>query len=488
MASTGGALFQFNTPTATQIYDHFQQASAQKAMQQERLNALRQERQDNLVKYAGEALNNKNFATGTEADPLINTKLNELKQKYFGMIMKNPSMGDAELNYLIAQDTQGIGQYSQQLQALRKNIETSSEGLKNYKGLNAGQVQALAINDAIYKTDEKGNKVLKDPGEIDPNQDYITGVFDRHPDKLHVDDAVWDDARNKANYQVVSDKYMRINPNKSSSMDQYEAKYNPAYHTIKFDKDHVPVVDVKTDQDGGLNAETYQQVMGDMGKRLQINQQTNDQIKKLQAAKLLPPGIENDPEQYDYIRRHVAANMVRNLVTSEIKTSDQDKAAPAPVIKVHISAEDKKYEPVDLEQIPTEPDGSRDVTNAIGGHVSLGVHASGKLIPASKVVLNPDGTFTFSGPQLDGKGQTQYDKDNGTLMYEPVTLTAAEVQKLANVNKGSKQIKNLIEIAKQQKAASNDPTSILNSVQGAASKEKATAKKGFFGGLKTLFK
>lgn len=136
--------------------------------QQDELN-----RQDELSKVVDASFNDKNYATGGPHDGLIRAKTAENRKKYLRMIRENPGIRLADLQYQVQNDMANLAGMSENVKAARKQIEDGSLMFKDQPGIDVNAIKKLALDRMIYKTDEKGNKILKEPDEIDPTFDYV---------------------------------------------------------------------------------------------------------------------------------------------------------------------------------------------------------------------------------------------------------------------------------------------------------------------------
>jgi hypothetical protein len=170
------------------------------------------DRQDALVGYLGKEFDEKNFATGTPTDRVINDSLRQMKQNYTGMIMKNPNIRMSEMGYMIQNDVEKLNRYSVNAKTVRAGIEEATKGLEADKSVDARAVKLGALNKAFFDLDpESGQYKLKDPDQIDLNRDYTGEFMQERPDlwvrgNMGIEDWVNNQKAEAAGEETTTDK------------------------------------------------------------------------------------------------------------------------------------------------------------------------------------------------------------------------------------------------------------------------------------------
>jgi hypothetical protein len=155
----------------------------QRRAKEEQRKREEQERQDSLTMYLGKEFDEKNFATGTPSDRVINDSLRQMKQNYMGLIMKNPNMRLSELGYLIQGDVEKLNTYSVNAKTVRGMIDEATKGLDADKSVDAKAIRMGALNKAFFDIDPETNQMrLKEPDKIEMNRDYVNEFMQERPD------------------------------------------------------------------------------------------------------------------------------------------------------------------------------------------------------------------------------------------------------------------------------------------------------------------
>lgn len=153
-----------------------------KRYEQARQNEER-DRQDMLVQYLGKEFDEKNFATGTAADRIINESLRGLKEKFTGMVLKNPNARLADLSILIQKDVDQLNRYSVNAKSVRAMIDESTKGLEADKSIDINAIRSGAINKAFFKLNPATNTYeVRNPDEMDLSKDYVSEFMNERPD------------------------------------------------------------------------------------------------------------------------------------------------------------------------------------------------------------------------------------------------------------------------------------------------------------------
>jgi hypothetical protein len=137
-----------------------------------------------LQKYYGKEFDPNNFDTGTDLNKSINDALISGK-KNLAEIINNPNSSDEDIDNAAQQALTPAMKLYQTGMAVKRNIDTSMEGLKGDKTLAPylGSLKKQAYINALYTKD--GDKVrLKNDSELsqlNPDQDYAGDILKNNP-------------------------------------------------------------------------------------------------------------------------------------------------------------------------------------------------------------------------------------------------------------------------------------------------------------------
>jgi hypothetical protein len=265
------------------------------------------DRQDALVGYLGKEFDEKNFATGTPTDRVINDSLRQMKQNYTGMIMKNPNIRMSEMGYMIQNDVEKLNRYSVNAKTVRAGIEDATKGLEADKSVDAKAVKLGALNKAFFDLDpESGQYKLKDPDQIDLNRDYTGEFMQERPDlwvrgNMGIEDWVNNQKAEAAGEETTTDK------DGIKNTSSWSANLRPYQQPLKDESGKVVGIGVKANAvefpDG-----TRMQVLdkGMYESLINANRGTKGYLDKMIKKNPVFKDVDLNSEEGDLLRRRFA--------------------------------------------------------------------------------------------------------------------------------------------------------------------------------------
>lgn len=153
---------------------------------QQALQRRQQQDNDDMVQYMTRELDFSKFATGTEADPVVNESLNGIYTELSNRIKSNKGESMASIYADLGQKINKLKGYTTGVKTLRDGINANTEAItKNAKDVDGNVLRRRALSKALFKIDPTtGQPVLKDPEEIDLQQDYVGGVVKDNGDEV----------------------------------------------------------------------------------------------------------------------------------------------------------------------------------------------------------------------------------------------------------------------------------------------------------------
>lgn len=236
-------VFNIDTSGIDQIADAVRRRQIHEQQQKDKLRL----KQQAYTQYVGDVFDNKNFATGTVYDPIIQKQIDESKSKYLGLLQKNPNADLADIAFQMQQDAGRIGGMSSKVKAARAKI-TEQFADMDPKQWNKSEAINLALHDALYADDGTGKKVLKaDPDEINLDIDYRRHVQDNYFDVVSnvSDGEVMKGFLSEYKYDAVSGIYDRTNQ-KERVREKYSGNMYNGLQDVYDDGKSQPVLKTKT--------------------------------------------------------------------------------------------------------------------------------------------------------------------------------------------------------------------------------------------------
>lgn len=115
---------------------------------------------------------------------VVSRSLSDLTNQTAQYLKANPSASAADLKMFLNKNISGLAQQSAKIKAVKDNVEKTISGLGKDSIYDVPRLRALAIDRGLYKTNELGQKVLKNPDEIDEAEDFISVLTKEVPDQV----------------------------------------------------------------------------------------------------------------------------------------------------------------------------------------------------------------------------------------------------------------------------------------------------------------
>lgn len=319
---------------------YIQQQTERRRMLKEQQQQQELKRKGLLSAYVGQQFEDKDYASGTAYDPIIRDRLAGIRGKYFEMIKNNEGLTDADIGLLMQKDLVDMGNLSGKLKMVKGNIDAAAEKYKGVRGIDNNALRMTALNDALFKVDDKGQKVLKGVDEINPDIDYGTYALDHHYDKIFNlgDDDVIGEFTKGLPLQKFGDNYDVMGAKGDRVKKKYTAETYPVFQDINQDPKTGEVkVITKAEQiklpNGTVDVapmDLYNGFMNDPVKRMFLN-------KKLDTSF---PGIDKLSPEADLYRRKILYETLDKSLPKNIHKDFVEKAAPAPHVSVSVNTGD----------------------------------------------------------------------------------------------------------------------------------------------------
>lgn len=426
-------------PDTTQQNNQMMQTLYQHSMQQQRMNAIQQNRelmrQQRAAAFVGNNFKDSNYATGTAADPLINKMTADARGKFAKMIHENPNMDEAELEMQMQGDLSKISQYSSAIKAGRKNIEESSQHYQQLPGIDSDALKQGAISHMIFNTDPTGKKTLiDDPNKIDLSKNFLDEELTARPElyvkgdeplmseikKYEPKDLKGGNVRDHAGTTVdnsfIYSKYPWQNVLKNNKESIIGAKTNSIPATLSNGQ---TVIDPSTGKPMQIVDDETMARLNTPGVAAQLKRDTDAYIKKngYKLEDFLPGS-----EAYKILGKHILYNKLEELTPSKYLPNDIQKNASI-VDKMQLGIVDALGRAI----------GGKDekhkeaLLGSNYGKIRLAVNMDPTVLAGGKPYTDPAsgkqfidvtdavGGFNALGDKKRGSAPNDYDKDGNKL-------------------------------------------------------------------------
>lgn len=190
-------------------------------------------RSESLLKTLGDQASNKHYMTMTAYDPIVNNQLAGVRLDIAKMIQNKAS--DVDVNMELTRRLGDLSSFTEGVKSIKANIDQQVKAYSKYQGIDSNALQQVAMSNAIYKTDPKtGQKVLRSPNELDPNQDYIAETIRNNPELILKGDQGIRKFNESFKPVNMSQLPIKTEDNGVTVTKQYDA-YVPAYMELQTD-------------------------------------------------------------------------------------------------------------------------------------------------------------------------------------------------------------------------------------------------------------
>jgi hypothetical protein len=319
--------------------DYLVNAANQRRQYEQQRKEKQRLKQQAYTQYVGDVFDNKNFATGTVYDPIIQKNIDASKAKFLGMLQKNPNADLADVAFQMQQDATRIGSISSKVKTLRAKVDQQFVDM-DPKRWNKSQAVNLAMHDALYKDDGTGKKTLKeDPDEIDLDMDYRSHVQDNYFDVVSNLDKgdLMNEYLSRYKYDDVSGGFDRRDKKGNVLKNEYKGKAYTGIHDVFDDGTNNPYLKVKTrpivvgkDEKTGKDKTIDvldDKIYGDFVSNKERSSWLNNELKKA--------GVDIDPNtpEAELIKRQIVKDELQGRTQDlNVHMKDYERMAPNWVI------------------------------------------------------------------------------------------------------------------------------------------------------------
>lgn len=224
---------------------------------------------------------------------VVDQTIGELTSGMANYMKQNPNASYIDLQNMVNQNLGQIAQWSAKVKSIKDNIDKTVQLRDSKDPYDKGRLRALAIDKALYKTDESGRKILRGADEIDLETDIISQVITENEDKL-IDSFKGEQAMN----DKVKDASLY-----TKNIEETVETPNGRMTVVKGTKSSVPFfleakdgeLRVKQQNNGYIDESVFQQFYQDPAIRANVNANAKSNMKKI--------GVPDSPEANEYFKR-----------------------------------------------------------------------------------------------------------------------------------------------------------------------------------------
>lgn len=301
-------------------------------------------------------LDPKQYLNGSEYDPVVVQKLNDVMQKASGLAEQGADIPSLLMS--IGPDMQEVSQYSTKAKVIDQNIKDNLAKIKDYKGYNQDAILDEAKRSAFHEIDPKTGEygALKDINKVDPSVNYVMQAIKDHPETTTTGAGLEDfiskvpmkeytksvqtafGGRTKnVNYDARHPFYMDLQRDDNGQIST-DKNGNPVGLDVQADivhgDDGKPLKDPDTGQAyRALNLQDYRQIMG-------LHPDIADHMRaevKNTYQQLGQPMPAEGSQAWELMARHVLYGALKNNDKSHFKTNEVQRET-APAVKLDLGS------------------------------------------------------------------------------------------------------------------------------------------------------
>jgi hypothetical protein len=190
----------YSTPEKSygQLYN-LGEANERREYRREQLQQREEGRKAATGTFLSNYLDKKDFLTGTNYDPEIVRRLDEMMVQ--GAELATKGATTPEIMMALGPKVSEVGEYSTKAKLVNQNLEKQLEYIKATKGYDPIKLREEARKMAFYGEDGK----LKDISTVDPSQDFVMETIRMFPDRVTNDAALDEFVKNSPKYVDTKD-------------------------------------------------------------------------------------------------------------------------------------------------------------------------------------------------------------------------------------------------------------------------------------------
>jgi hypothetical protein len=269
------------------LFEIGEQARQQELMQR-KLAQENQEKQFQVLQQINPAALSSKFER-----EVVDQTIGELTAGMANYIKQHPNASYIDLQNMVNQNLGQVSQWSAKVKSIKENIDKSISLRDSKDPYDRGRLRALAIDRALYNTDQSGRKMLKGPEEIDLDSDIISQVIADNEDKLidpYKGEQAMTDKINDASLYTQNTEQTVETPDGRKTVVVGQKSSVPFFLEAKDGE-----LRVKQQDDGYIAEDVFQRFYQDPAIRANVNANAKSNMQKI--------GVPDSPEAFEYFKR-----------------------------------------------------------------------------------------------------------------------------------------------------------------------------------------
>ena len=303
---------EFDQTPNKMLYEIGQQAAEEKMMQK-KLEQDNRDKQYQLLQQINPATLYPKFekeVVDQTVGGLVNNIASYLKQ--------NPNSSYVDLQNEINKGLGQVSEWSARVKTVKDGVKQNVDLVPADSPYNKSRLQALAIDKALYKTDEFGRKVIKSPEEIDLETDYVSIAME--------DDTTVDPFKGQENALKMIQQAPLTKLDDTQTIETPDGRKTTKTGTVSelpfYLQNKDGKIAIKEGDNGYIDETVYSTFYTNPATKAWVNAGAKDVMRKL--------GVKDSPEANEYFKRAYLTNWLETQTKGELRKVNELLYTPKP--------------------------------------------------------------------------------------------------------------------------------------------------------------
>jgi hypothetical protein len=245
---------------------------------------------------------------------VVDNAVGGLTERVAGYIKANPQANYLDLQGMVNSELGKVATWSARVKTIKDNIDKTLSSMDNNAPFDKGRLRALAIDRSLYNTDQNGIKALKNPEEINIEEDVVSTIAQQEPSKV-IDAFKGQDMATKlikdSALFTQQEEVVKETPDGRRTVTVRQKSTVPFYLQAKDGK-----IDVRRQENGYLDEGVYERFYTNPAMRVWIDGGADAIMNKA--------GVPSSPEAKEWFKRAFLTDWLENNKKGAIERVDKN--------------------------------------------------------------------------------------------------------------------------------------------------------------------
>jgi hypothetical protein len=245
---------------------------------------------------------------------VVDNAVGGLTERVAGYIKANPQANYLDLQGMVNSELGKVATWSARVKTIKDNIDKTLSSMDNNAPFDKGRLRALAIDRSLYSTDQNRMKTLKNPEEINIEEDVVSAIAQKEPSKVidaYKGQEMATKLINDSALFTQQEEVVKETPDGRRTVTVGQKSTVPFYLQAKDGK-----IDVKRQGNGYLDEGVYQRFYSNPAMKVWIDGGAESIMNK--------SGVLTSPENKETFKRAFLTDWLENNKKGAIERVDKD--------------------------------------------------------------------------------------------------------------------------------------------------------------------